>query len=184
MTSIRAFFLACLVVVTSTTGAAVLGSPHAMSASTRVRVPPHVQLPDRGSWQPGEAPGSNLEGIGQVFDRVTAYVAAVQAHEAAVAAQAAADAAAAAVVVPQPVTSSSSSSSSGGWTWDNTAQCETGGNWSMQGSTFSGGLGFANSTWDAYGGQAFAPNAGLATREQQITIAEKIQSTPGGCHGW
>ena len=48
--------------------------------------------------------------------------------------------------------------------WDRIAVCETGGNWSMTGSSYSGGVGFANSTWSAFGGQEFASNAGDATR--------------------
>jgi uncharacterized protein YabE (DUF348 family) len=67
--------------------------------------------------------------------------------------------------------------------WDRIAQCETGGNWGMQGPLFSGGLGFYNGTWDAFGGRDYAPNAGLATREEQIIVAEKIRSSVG-IGGW
>jgi hypothetical protein len=34
-------------------------------------------------------------------------------------------------------------------------------------------LQFSQSTWQAYGGQVYAPRADLATREQQIAVAEK-----------
>lgn len=67
--------------------------------------------------------------------------------------------------------------------WDRLAQCETGGNWSMHGSSFSGGLGFYNSTWSAFGGHDFAPHAGLATREQQIIVATRIRARYGYT-GW
>ena len=67
--------------------------------------------------------------------------------------------------------------------WDRIAQCETAGNWGMQGPLFSGGLGFYNGTWDAFGGREYAPNAGLATREEQIIVAEKIRSSVG-IGGW
>lgn len=67
--------------------------------------------------------------------------------------------------------------------WDGIAECETGGNWSMQGSTFSGGVGFANSTWNGFGGRQFAPNAGQATREQQIVVAERVYARYG-LSGW
>lgn len=67
--------------------------------------------------------------------------------------------------------------------WDRIAACETGGNWAMQGSSFSGGVGFANSTWSAFGGGEFAPNAGMATREQQIIVAERVYDY-GGYSGW
>jgi hypothetical protein len=63
--------------------------------------------------------------------------------------------------------------------WDAIAACETQGNWHMQGSSFSGGVGFSNSAWDSFGGRQFAPNAGQATREQQIVVAERIQSSVG-----
>lgn len=67
--------------------------------------------------------------------------------------------------------------------WDRIAACETGGTWSMRGSSYSGGVGFANTTWNAFGGQEFASNAGLATREQQIIVAERVRDY-GGYTGW
>jgi hypothetical protein len=63
--------------------------------------------------------------------------------------------------------------------WEAIARCETGGNWSMQGPQFSGGLGIYNGTWSAFGGQQFGANAGLATREQQIVVAERIRARYG-----
>jgi uncharacterized protein YabE (DUF348 family) len=67
--------------------------------------------------------------------------------------------------------------------WDRIAYCETGGNWGMQGPLYSGGLGFYNGTWDTFGGRDFAPNAGLATREEQIVVAERIRAGVG-IGGW
>jgi uncharacterized protein YabE (DUF348 family) len=67
--------------------------------------------------------------------------------------------------------------------WDRIAACETGGNWGFIGPSFSGGLGFYNGTWDAYGGRKYAANAGLATREQQILVAMEIQRKVG-LGGW
>ncbi len=67
--------------------------------------------------------------------------------------------------------------------WDRLAQCETGGNWSMRGSRFSGGLGFYNGTWNDFGGGDFASNAGLATRDQQIVVAERVRAR-FGYTGW
>lgn len=67
--------------------------------------------------------------------------------------------------------------------WDGIARCETGGNWSMQGRSFSGGVGFYNGTWNGFGGQQFAPNAGMATREQQIVVAERVHARYG-LSGW
>lgn len=63
--------------------------------------------------------------------------------------------------------------------WDRIAACETQGNWSMRGPSFSGGIGFANSTWSSFGGTEFAANAGDATREQQIVVAERVRARVG-----
>ena len=63
--------------------------------------------------------------------------------------------------------------------WDRIAACETQGNWSMRGPSFSGGVGFANSTWSSFGGTEFAANAGDATREQQIIVAERVRARVG-----
>ena len=63
--------------------------------------------------------------------------------------------------------------------WDRIAACETQGNWSMRGPSFSGGVGFSNSTWSSFGGTEFAANAGDATREQQIIVAERVRARVG-----
>jgi transglycosylase-like protein len=68
---------------------------------------------------------------------------------------------------------------SGDSIWDRIAACETQGDWSMRGPSFSGGVGFANSTWSSFGGTEFAPNAGQATREQQIIVAERVRAKVG-----
>ena len=72
--------------------------------------------------------------------------------------------------------------------WQRVAICEQGGNWRVQGPVFSGGLGFRNYVWEANGGLQYAPNAGLATPEQQVAIAKKINSNgyvpdQNGCGG-
>ena len=62
--------------------------------------------------------------------------------------------------------------------------CEAGGNWSINtGNGYHGGLQFHPSTWSGYGGQAYAPYAYMATREQQIAIGEKIVAAAGGSYG-
>ncbi len=64
-----------------------------------------------------------------------------------------------------------------GSTWDALAQCESGGNWSINtGNGFSGGLQFTPSTWAAYGGTGAPQNA---TRAQQIAVAERVQAGQG-----
>ncbi|WP_456599315.1 transglycosylase family protein [Blastococcus sp. SYSU DS0616] len=65
-------------------------------------------------------------------------------------------------------------------TWDRLAQCESSGNWSINtGNGYYGGLQFYQPTWEGFGGTAYAPRADLATREQQIAIAEKTLAVQG-----
>ena len=67
-----------------------------------------------------------------------------------------------------------------GSVWDQLAQCEAGGNWAINtGNGFSGGLQFTPSTWAAFGGTEYAPAAHLATREEQIAVAEKVRAGQG-----
>ena len=64
--------------------------------------------------------------------------------------------------------------------WDTVAACESSGNWAINtGNGYQGGLQFAPSTWLGYGGGQFASAAHLATREQQIAIAEKVLAGQG-----
>jgi uncharacterized protein YabE (DUF348 family) len=70
--------------------------------------------------------------------------------------------------------------STGGLNWDAVAQCESGGNWAINtGNGFYGGLQFDAGTWTSNGGGAYAPRADLATREQQIAIANKLYAARG-----
>ncbi len=67
-----------------------------------------------------------------------------------------------------------------GSVWDRLAQCESSGNWSQNsGNGFYGGLQFTRQTWLFFGGDKYAPTANLATREQQIEIAQKVQKGQG-----
>jgi len=69
---------------------------------------------------------------------------------------------------------------SSGACWDCLAQCESGGNWSINsGNGFSGGLQFHHQTWVGFGGLAYAPEAWMASREGQIAIAEKVLASQG-----
>jgi uncharacterized protein YabE (DUF348 family) len=73
--------------------------------------------------------------------------------------------------------SSGGSSTPSGSVWDKLAQCESGGNWSINtGNGYYGGLQFSLSTWRAYGGSGM-PNE--ASREEQIAIAKKLQADAG-----
>ena len=72
--------------------------------------------------------------------------------------------------------------------WDKIAQCESTGNWSVNnGNGYYGGLQFDIRTWLGAGGGAYAPNASLATKAQQIDIANRVYAQrglqPWGC-GW
>lgn len=65
-------------------------------------------------------------------------------------------------------------------TWDLVAKCESTNNWSINtGNGYYGGLQFSASTWKAFGGHKYAPNAHLATKQQQINIAEKVLAVQG-----
>ena len=64
--------------------------------------------------------------------------------------------------------------------WSGVAQCESGGNWAINtGNGYYGGLQFSQSTWEAYGGTAYAPRADLATRAQQEAVAERTLASQG-----
>nr|WP_208381325.1 resuscitation-promoting factor [Paenarthrobacter ilicis] len=64
--------------------------------------------------------------------------------------------------------------------WDRIAQCESGGNWSINsGNGYYGGLQFSGPTWLANGGGAYAPNASLASKAQQIDIANRLYAKNG-----
>ncbi len=72
--------------------------------------------------------------------------------------------------------------------WDKIAQCESTGNWSVNnGNGYYGGLQFDIRTWLGAGGGTYAPNASLATKAQQIDIANRVYAQrglqPWGC-GW
>lgn len=67
-----------------------------------------------------------------------------------------------------------------GSVWDELAQCESTGNWAINtGNGFHGGLQFTPQTWLAYGGGEYAPYAYMATREEQIAVAKKVQASQG-----
>lgn len=64
--------------------------------------------------------------------------------------------------------------------WDRVAACESSGNWSINtGNGYYGGLQFSASTWKAFGGQAYAPQAHQATKAQQIAVARRTLHTQG-----
>ncbi|MFE7524428.1 transglycosylase family protein [Kitasatospora sp. NPDC057542] len=79
-----------------------------------------------------------------------------------------------------PCLTSGAASAASVATWDKVAQCESGGNWSINtGNGFYGGLQFTSSTWSAFGGTTYAARADLATKDQQIAVAEKVLASQG-----
>lgn len=88
--------------------------------------------------------------------------------------------AAAAVAVPMVGGLASPASAADDSTWDKLAQCESGGDWSINtGNGFYGGLQFTPQTWSGFGGDKFAPRADQASRSEQIAIAEKVLDGQG-----
>ncbi|WP_327132355.1 LysM peptidoglycan-binding domain-containing protein [Streptomyces sp. NBC_01343] len=84
------------------------------------------------------------------------------------------------VVVAAPLMAAGSASAATAGEWDRVAQCESGGNWSINtGNGYYGGLQFSSSTWAAYGGKAYAAQANQASKSQQIAIAEKVLKGQG-----
>ncbi|WP_333768442.1 transglycosylase family protein [Streptomyces sp. IBSBF 2435] len=79
-----------------------------------------------------------------------------------------------------PLIGATSSSAASVATWDAVAQCESGGNWSINtGNGYYGGLQFSQSSWEAAGGLQYASRADLATKDQQIAAAEKLLAIQG-----
>ncbi|WP_432762195.1 transglycosylase family protein [Streptomyces nigrescens] len=65
-------------------------------------------------------------------------------------------------------------------TWDKVAQCESGGVWSAaSGNGYYGGLQLTQEMWDNYGGSSYASRPDLASRSQQIAVAESILDDRG-----
>ena len=61
--------------------------------------------------------------------------------------------------------------------WDAIADCESGGNWSIDtGNGAYGGLQFKPTTWAAHGGTG---SPASASREEQIRVAENVLATQG-----
>jgi hypothetical protein len=164
---VRAALAALLLVVAIGVATLVVGtspSPALRADAVRTGAPARpITAEPAAAVRPAPRP---VEGV------LIKHAATQAATQAAAQAAAAAGAARAAALAPKT-----------GVDWDSIARCETGGNWSMQGSRFSGGLGFANTTWRGFGGGEFASNAGMASREEQIHVAERVYARYG-LSGW
>ncbi|MEU2765920.1 transglycosylase family protein [Streptomyces diastaticus] len=65
-------------------------------------------------------------------------------------------------------------------TWDRLAECESGGAWSTNaGNGYYGGLQITQDLWERHGGLSYAPSADLASRSQQIVVAERVLDAEG-----
>lgn len=85
-------------------------------------------------------------------------------------------AAAAAISLPFLAFATPASADTGS-TWDQLAECESGGNWNIDtGNGYQGGLQFQQSTWEGYGGSG---NPADASREEQIAVAENVLDGQG-----
>ncbi|WP_406112476.1 transglycosylase family protein [Kitasatospora purpeofusca] len=84
------------------------------------------------------------------------------------------------VGLAMPILTATGASAAPASTWDAVAQCESGGNWGIStGNGFYGGLQFTSSTWKAFGGTSYAPQANQASKAAQITVAEKVLASQG-----
>ncbi|MFG2791323.1 transglycosylase family protein [Streptomyces sp. NPDC048419] len=84
------------------------------------------------------------------------------------------------VAIAAPLMAAGNASAATASEWDKVAQCESGGNWSINtGNGYYGGLQFSASTWAAYGGTAYAPQANQASKSAQIAVAEKVLAAQG-----
>jgi hypothetical protein len=64
--------------------------------------------------------------------------------------------------------------------WDQVARCESGGNWAINtGNGYHGGLQFNAGTWASHGGGQYAPAANMATKDEQIAVAERVLASQG-----
>ncbi|MER7672380.1 transglycosylase family protein [Kitasatospora sp. NPDC096128] len=64
--------------------------------------------------------------------------------------------------------------------WERVADCESSGNWHINsGNGYFGGLQFDQPTWRENGGLAYAPRPDLASREQQVKVAQHLAERRG-----
>lgn len=79
-----------------------------------------------------------------------------------------------------PLLGATGASAATGTTWDRVAECESGGSWSANdGNGYYGGLQMSQENWEKYGGLEYAKTADLASRNQQIAVAEKLLADQG-----
>jgi uncharacterized protein YabE (DUF348 family) len=70
--------------------------------------------------------------------------------------------------------------STNGLDWDAVAACESGGDWQINtGNGYYGGLQFDLSTWAANGGDVYASRPDLASKAEQIAVADHLYALAG-----
>ncbi|QFR02648.1 LysM peptidoglycan-binding domain-containing protein [Streptomyces phaeolivaceus] len=83
-------------------------------------------------------------------------------------------------VIAIPLLGATGASAADGTTWDQVADCESGGSWSADtGNGRYGGLQLTQENWNDYGGLDYATTADQASRSQQIAVAEKVLADQG-----
>lgn len=96
------------------------------------------------------------------------------------AARAAAEAAAATTIPPPPEPETQSAPVPAGSVWDDLAQCESGGNWSINtGNGYYGGIQFSIRSWRGVGGTGYPHEH---SREHQIEMGERLRANGGWGH--
>ncbi|WP_043907412.1 LysM peptidoglycan-binding domain-containing protein [Kitasatospora griseola] len=84
------------------------------------------------------------------------------------------------VGIALPLLAATSAQAAPSAVWDRVADCESGGNWSLDsGDGMYGGLQITAQRWVDYGGTQYAELPSGATRSQQIAVAERILATEG-----
>ncbi|WP_302622423.1 transglycosylase family protein [Streptomyces sp. WMMB 322] len=79
-----------------------------------------------------------------------------------------------------PLLGATSASAADNSTWDAVAECESGGLWSAdEDNGYYGGLQLDQETWEEHGGTEYAERPDLASRDQQITVAESVLDEEG-----
>ncbi|CAM5452591.1 LysM peptidoglycan-binding domain-containing protein [Streptomyces aurantiogriseus] len=79
-----------------------------------------------------------------------------------------------------PLLGASGASAADGTVWDKVAECETGGSWSAnEGGGEYGGLSLTQEDWETHGGLDYASRPDLASRNQQISVAQKLLADQG-----
>ncbi|WP_030777523.1 transglycosylase family protein, partial [Streptomyces sp. NRRL F-2664] len=65
-------------------------------------------------------------------------------------------------------------------TWEKLAECESGGNWSINTNNgYYGGLQFSLATWQSMGGTQYAAYPHQATKNEQILMGQKLLDAAG-----